>query len=71
MQKSLPPENKNQESRQENRPKAEKGEDRRNNRIRQHNKRADRKVESNDSPEIPDSGRHHKCLASLWGKVDR
>ena len=32
----------------------EKGQDRKNNRIRQKNKRADNKVESNDSPDIPD-----------------
>ena len=37
-------------------PKAEKGEDRRSNRTRQNNKGADRKMESNDSPEIPDRG---------------
>ena len=42
-------------SRQETGPKAE---DRRSNRTRQNNKRADRKMESNDSPEseIPNRG---------------
>ena len=35
---------------------AEKKKDRKNNRIRQKNKRGDSKVESNDSPEIPDRG---------------
>ena len=44
------------ECRQENEQKAEKGEDRRRNRTRQNNKTADRKVESNDSPDIPDKG---------------
>ena len=33
-----------------------KGEDRRSNRTRQNDKRADRKMESNDRPEIPDKG---------------
>ena len=33
-----------------------KEEDRVSNRTRQNNKRADRKRESNDSPEIPDMG---------------
>ena len=42
------------ESRQETRPKTGKGADRRSDRTRQNNKRADRKMESNDSPEIPD-----------------
>ena len=45
------------ESRQETGPKAEHtGEDRMSNSSRQNNKRADRKLESNDSPEIPDKG---------------
>ena len=35
---------------------AEKTEDRKSNRTRQMNKRGDSKVESNDSPEIPDRG---------------
>ena len=38
------------------RPKAKMGEDRRSNRTRSNNKSADRKMESNDSPEIPDRG---------------
>ena len=33
-----------------------KKEDRKSNRTRQKNKRGDSKVESNDSPEIPDRG---------------
>ena len=33
---------------------AEKRNERKSNRIRQKNKRVDSKVESNDSPEIPD-----------------
>ena len=47
-------ENKFPESWPENRPIVEKGEDRRSNRTRQNNKRADRKLESNDSLDIPD-----------------
>ena len=49
---------KNPKSRQEeNGPKADKNEkEDRSNRIRQNHKRADRKVESNDSPKIPDRG---------------
>ena len=42
---------------------AEKREDKKGNRTRQKNKRGDSKVESNDSPEIPDRGgdiRHHR-----------
>ena len=46
---------------------AEKTEDRKSNRTRQMNKRGDSKVESNDSPEIPDRGRHQTSLASLLG----
>ena len=38
------------------------------NRTRQNNKRADRKMESNDSPEIPDRGRNQKSPASLQAK---
>ena len=42
-------------SRQETGPKADKGEDRRSNTTRQNSdKRADRKMESNVNPEIPD-----------------
>ena len=44
------------ESRQETGPKAEKGEDRMSNRTRQNNNKADRKMKSNDSPEITDRG---------------
>ena len=51
------------ESRQENKSKAEKGEDRRSNRIRQNNKRAHRKVGSKDSPEIPDRGEASEILS--------
>ena len=42
------------ESRQETGPKAKKQEDRMSNWTRQNNKRTDRKMESNDSSEIPD-----------------
>ena len=41
--------------------------DRRSNRTRQKNKRVDSKVESNDSPEIPERGRHQISLVSLQG----
>ena len=37
-------------------PAGKKKEDRKGNRTRQKNKRGDSKVESNDSPEIPDRG---------------
>ena len=37
-------------------PASRKREDRKDNRTRQKNKRGDSKVESNDSPEIPDRG---------------
>ena len=49
------------ESMHENGLKADKGEDRRINRTRQNNKRADRKLESNDSPEIPDREVGHRA----------
>ena len=49
------------ESMHKNGLKADKREDRRINRTRQNNKRADRKVESNDSPEIPDGGVGHRA----------
>ena len=42
-------------NRQETGPKAEKGEDR-SNRTRHNNKIVYRKMESNDSPDIPDTG---------------
>ena len=38
--------------------KSKKGEDRRSNRTRQYYKIADRKMESNNSPEIPYRGTH-------------
>ena len=41
---------------QENGPAGRKKEDRNSNRTMQKNKRVDGKVESNDSPEIPDKG---------------
>ena len=44
------------ESRQGTGPKTEKNEKTMSNRTRQNNKTADRKVESNDSLEIPDRG---------------
>ena len=35
--------------------------------LRQNHKKAHiRKLESNDSPEIPDRGSNQKCPASLW-----
>ena len=42
------------ESRQDNTPKTEKGEERWSNRTRENKKRTDRKVGSIDRPEIPD-----------------
>ena len=63
------------ESRQETGPKVEKkGADRRSNRTRHNNKRADRKMKSNDSPEIPDKGwggGHQKRPASLRALQDK
>ena len=55
------------DSRQETGPKAEtRRKDRMSNRTRQNNKGADRKKESNDSPELPDRGeRHRKSPASV------
>ena len=41
--------------------------DRKNNRTRQKNKRGDSKVDSNDSPEIPDNGETSDIPASLRG----
>ena len=41
-----------------------KRQDRESNGSRQKNKRGDSKVESNDSPEIPDRGRHQTSPAS-------
>ena len=41
---------------QKTRPAGRKKQDRKSNRTRQKNKRGDSKVESNDSPEIPDRG---------------
>ena len=41
---------------QKERPAGRKRSDRKGNRTRQKNKRGDSKVESNDSPEIPDRG---------------
>ena len=35
------------------------------NRTKQNNKRADRKMESNDSPEIPDRGEDRRRVAFL------
>ena len=48
-------------NRQENGPKAEQEEDR-SNKARQNNKRADEKVETNDSPEIPIMGATSEIL---------
>ena len=54
------------ESRQETGPKAEKGEDRSNG-ARQNNKRAGRKMESTDIPEIPDRGETSETPGLLLG----
>ena len=51
---------------QQNGPAGRK-EDRKTTRTRQRNKTGDSKVESNDSPEIPDRGRHQTSPASLQG----
>ena len=51
------------ESRQGTGPKTEKDENKRSKRIRQNNKRADRKLDSNDSPEP--ARRHQKRPASF------
>ena len=47
--------------------KQKKGKDR-SNRTRQNNRSADRKVESNDSPEIPDWGKDVKRVGLLSGQ---
>ena len=47
---------------QENRPLAEKGEDRKCSRPRKKDKTGDSKVESDDSPEIPDIKVHEKKI---------
>ena len=44
-----------------------KRKNRKSNGTRQKNKRGDSKVESNDSSEIPDRGRHQTSPASLRG----
>ena len=44
-----------------------KRQDRKSHGSWQKNKRGDSKVAPNDSPEIPDGGRHQTSLASLWG----
>ena len=46
---------------------AEKRYNRKSNRTRQKNKRADSKVESNDSPEIPDRGETSDIPGLPWG----
>ena len=46
---------------------AEKKINKKNNRTRQKNRRGDSNVESNDSPEIPDEGRHQTSPAFLRG----
>ena len=51
-------------------PAGRKRSDRKGNRIRQKNKRGDSKVESNDSPEIPDKGETSTSPASLWGRAE-
>ena len=52
-------------------PKAEKGEDRGSNRTRQNNKKASRKLESNDSPKIPGRGRHQNRPACLRANTNQ
>ena len=46
----------------------EKRRNRKSKRTRQKNKRGASKVESNDSPKIPDRGRHQTSPASLQGR---
>ena len=46
--------------------KRKKRTDRKSNRTRQKNKRADSKVASNDSPEIPDRGETSDISGQLW-----
>ena len=46
-----------------------KGEDKMSNRTRQNNKRADRKIELNDSPEIPDRGETSEELGLPLGQI--
>ena len=56
---------------QENRPLAEKRQDRKSKRTRQKNKRGDRKGESNERAKIPDKGedlRHPRPLFAVQGK---
>ena len=48
-----------------------KKENRRCNRTRQNNNRADRKMESNDSPEIPDRGETSESPASFLVKKEK
>ena len=48
---------------------AEKRQNRKENRTRQKNKRGDSKVESNDSPEIPDRGETSDILGLPSGRV--
>ena len=50
------------DSGQQNGPKAAKGEDRRSKRTRHNNKKAYTKVETNDSPKIPDRGKTSEIL---------
>ena len=60
-----------QKKSQEKGPLAEKWWDKKSKMTRQKNMRGDRKGDSNDSPEIPDKGRHQTSPASLWGKPVR
>ena len=48
--------------------KQKQGEDRMSDRTRQNNKGADRKMESNDCPEIPDSGETSEELGLASGQ---
>jgi len=47
---------------------AKKWQNRKSKRTRPKTKRGDRKVDSNDSPEIPDNGVYYRSMASLLGK---
>ena len=56
---------------QENRPAGRKQEDRKRNGSRQKNKRGVSKVESNDSPKIPDRGETSKIPGLPFGEEKR
>ena len=56
---------------QKNGPAGRKRSDRKGNRTRQKNKRGDSKVESKDSPEIPDRGETSDIPGFPSGELDR